>query len=171
MLSAFIALLAMVSQMITGSFGYASDLDSDFDFTTANTQRRQDMARILSSFADYQSNNNGKLPTTDVEVNKFISRYIDTGYMKGSSMCSTSFRFCDPVGKPYVLNAPVELSADLPNALGDNPTFSTQNHEIHYYLHAACGGNEGSLRYTSGVRDMAIMYVLDDNSIYCIDNQ
>lgn len=171
MFGVFIVLLAMASQMIMGSFGYVSDLDSDFDFEKANTQRRQDMARILSAFNDYQSNNNGKLPTTGAEVDKFISRYIDTGYVKGGSMCSSSFQFCDPVGIPYIMNAPVELSEDLPNALGDNPTFSTQNHEIHYYLHAACGGNEGSLRYTSGVRDMAIMYVLDDNSIYCIDNQ
>ena len=29
-----------------------------------NTRRRQDMARILSAFNDYSSNNNGKLPST-----------------------------------------------------------------------------------------------------------
>lgn len=148
--------------------------DTTVPATTAqmNTRRRQDMARILSAFTDYMANNNGKLPQTDTELNNFVSRYIvgDSSYLRNGGSCDADARFCDPDGKPYVINTPIAITSDLSNVLGDNPSFATQNHEIHYYTQAACG-DENSLKRMDSARDMAIMYVLDNGAIYCGDNQ
>ena len=43
-----------------------------------NTRRRQDMARILSAFNDYQANNNGKMPGTS-DLANFVNRYVNAG--------------------------------------------------------------------------------------------
>ena len=148
--------------------------DTTVPATTAqmNTRRRQDMARILSAFTDYMSNNNGKLPQTDTELNIFVSRYIvgDSSYLRNGGSCDANAQFCDPDGKPYIINTPIYITADTSNILGDNPSFATENHEIHYYIQAACGDGN-SVKRMGGVRNMAIMYVLDNGAIYCGDNQ
>ena len=138
-----------------------------------NTRRRQDMARVLSAFTDYMSNNNGKLPKTDTELNIFVSRYIvgDSNYLRNGGSCDANERFCDPDGKPYVINTPIAITSDLSNVLGDNPSFATENHEIHYYIQAACGDDENSLKGMDSDRNVAIMYVLENGAIYCGDNQ
>ena len=50
-----------------------------------NTRRRQDMARILSAVTEYQTNNNGKSPSTYAgwhSANKISEDNVDPGFVK-----------------------------------------------------------------------------------------
>ena len=139
-----------------------------------NTRRRQDMARILSAFNDYQSNNNGKMPSGKEQLSNLVNRYItssssystkdnvsvDTSNNASNAMkCTNSDQFCDPDGTSYWIS---ETSA-VP---------STFNHGIYYYKGAKCGDTEGTVDSTNqGANNIAIRYYLEGGAIYCGDNQ
>ena len=146
-----------------------------------NTRRRQDMARILSAFNDFQANNNGEMPTgstTDTNgVTKFMERYVGAA---GSDQAS------DPDGSDYTLWLKGAPNADktkyyTSQASSDtklSPTTGATNteekaitHKIHYWKNAKCGDNEGEVNKGKGNREIAIFYYLEGGAIYCGDNQ
>jgi hypothetical protein len=138
-----------------------------------DTRRRQDMARITTMFTEYQSNNAGKIPQTSSELDIFIKRYI-TGNDQGNiSESCIGDQFCDPDGLPYRIYEPAVLSKNttLEEQIGYKPDFNRQFHEIHYFTNAKCGSNEGDLEVADGKSDYVIMYVLENDSICCYDNQ
>ena len=162
--------LMLIIVMLFSSLARGVTPSSALDRSQRNTRRRQDMARVLSAFNDYQTNNAGKLPETETELNKFVEMYMGaSGQNHDDTVCANN-SFCDPDGDPYTINSPIKLTEDLPNALG-GASFKTDNHEIHYFTSAECTGEEGSLKYISGARNVAIMYVLEGGAIYCGDNQ
>ena len=135
-----------------------------------NTRRRQDMARILSAFNDYQANNNGKMPKGD-ELNNFVVRYVamagtPEAVPHGNDGTCLSDQFCDPDGTSYWF-------ADTdPESWNANHSTSTFDHRIYYANSATCNGTEeGKYGEGSGEREIAIMYVLEGGAIYCGDNQ
>ena len=139
-----------------------------------NTRRRQDMARILSAFNDYQANNNGKMPKQS-NMDDFVRRYVAmvdstvaVPHEETSETC-LSDQFCDPDGTSYwFANAEPEKPAD------DKPidhSSSDFNHRIYYANDATCGDTEGQISKGNGEREIAIMYVLEGGAIYCGDNQ
>lgn len=143
-----------------------------------NTRRRQDMARILTAFNDYQANNNGKMPPANHEgedelailVNRYItgvSDYVTStdniGFLKS---CKNSDQFCDPDGTSYSFAVRSKIFGDtdvVDNA--NNP------HAIFYYVHAKCGDTEMSIKNGNGDNDIAIFYKLEGGAWYCGDNQ
>ena len=138
-----------------------------------DTRRRQDMARIVTLITEYQSNNAGKIPQTTSELNTFVKRYITANDQGNSASSCIGDRFCDPDGSPYEIYEPTALSKNstLEGMLGYKPKFSQQSHQIHYFTNAKCGSNEGDLEVADGKSDYAIMYVLENDSICCYDNQ
>ena len=126
-----------------------------------NTRRRQDMARILSAFNDYQANNSGNMPDKD-KVESFMQNYVGKGEQSQ-----------DPDGTSYTLLPPVKIEStdnsehDYHNK-GTAPTDFT--HDIYYWQNAKCGA-EGKAIKGNGDRDIAIFYVLEGGAIYCGDNQ
>ena len=141
-----------------------------------NTRRRSDMARILSAFTEYQSNNGGRMPGTGTnhtnEMNTFVNKYVNgqgTQNATGATTC-VGDQFCDPDGTPYSFKSvdPTVVTADINDALGTAPTF---DHFIYYYNTAKCGEDEGDIAKGSGKADIAILYVLEGGAIYCGDNQ
>ena len=138
-----------------------------------NTRRRSDMARILSTFTEYQSNN-GKMPTNS-DVNAFIQKYATAGakdssgnYQTNTSTTCVGDQFCDPDGTPYKLaiHGPFTKDSDYGEA-------STQAHEIFVFLGASCDPDtEGKAIYAKGgSNQIALLYVLEGGAIYCGDNQ
>ena len=141
-----------------------------------NTRRRQDMARILSAFNDYSSNNNGKMPTPAVNAassddgtdgaSVFMNRYVGA---KGSD------QRLDPDGSKYILKYLGKVGKDITvdkdgkaksQSLNDNST----KHIIYYYQNAACHSTEGYVKKAPGAREIAIFYYLEGGAIYCGDN-
>ena len=134
-----------------------------------NTRRRQDMARILSAFNDYQANNNGKMPEDSGDLANLGKRYL-TGNgtaipTKNGETC-VSDQFCDPDGTSYWFgDAFDEKDVDLTSA-------TAMDHRIYYAQNATCNsGTEGDMAPGNGDREIAIMYILEGNAIYCGDNQ
>ena len=161
MLSVLVFLEMLAYAILSGK--YASPTGRE-----ANAERRSDMARILTAFNDYQSNNNSKVPSTQSEIDKFVTRYIG-GSNSDTTSCSSD-QFCDPDGMPYHLSNPIVLSSDMDNVLAGK-TFATDNHTIHYYQSASCGAVDGSLKYEESDKDIAFIYILGNDSLYCTDNQ
>ena len=118
-----------------------------------DTQRRDDMSRVATAITQYQTNNNGKLPTDTTKTN-FLNNYLK----KGSS--GTSEEFQDPDGADYSL----DISND-----GDTVEAGEVDHVIYIKTKHYCG-DEGSVK-SGQSRDYAILYKLEGNGVSCTDNR
>ena len=156
-----------------------------------NTQRADDLSRVLTAVNAYQSNNNGKTPFKTVGDNdassgnyiagvdkNFVNRYIDdkcTGAASktegtGDSTVSSlgfdecSDQFTDPDGKTYMMKYEGAVTANSTTAAG-----STMDHVFHVYSNATCG-DEGIANKGTGDRQVAIFYFMEGGSVSCNDN-
>lgn len=146
-----------------------------------NTQREDDLARMLTAVTDYQSNNSGQTPfgTTAAAITEnksFVKRYIDDTCPEAvsSSFTDTSCsaaQFRDPDGATYkfVAAKPAAASATADTALTGLPT--QNDHNIYVAINATCSPNEGSIRKGTGPRQIAMIMVLEGGGITCNDNQ
>ena len=138
-----------------------------------NTQREDDIARVLTAVNSFQTNNSGKVPFTFTDstgsVDKnFVKRYVDDQCetSDGVNYTKCGDQFTDPDGTIYILQAKEKLTANKDN-LG-LPT--TVNHVIYAYVNASCGDPEGTLKVSTGDRQVALVYVEEGGAIYCNDN-
>lgn len=139
-------------------------------------QRRSDMARLQTAIAQFQANNNGRLPghgsnldgqgvlifqpsqshnlpsATDNTAAKLITYYLNSA---GASENS----FVDPDGWAYGLT--IIDYGHYQNSLADH---------MAYLVHQSnCGA--ASLTSSDKPRDFAIVYKLENGNAYCLDNQ
>lgn len=148
-----------------------------------NTQRRDDVDRVMAAIVDYQKNNHGKSPliykegdTFNSNFEKFVTRYIDS-QCEGSSTETNELltfnscgpQFTDPSGSPYVLQYQ-QWNADNTNLTGYWRNGSEFDRTLHIYRNAACGKNEGETIHKDGQNQLAIFMILEGGSIYCVDN-
>ena len=118
-----------------------------------DTQRRDDMARFMSQLTQYQSNNNGNVPTEQQQWTNFIANYLRVG---GDA-------FEDPqTGEPYVIVKRTCTSGDCV------PPSETAANTIYVFNNATCDGE--SPKYDSGKRKVAITYKLEGAGTYCGHN-
>ena len=160
-----------------------------------NTRRRQDMARILSAFTEYQSNNNGKMPGSDAEMSVFVKKYVmgssetdggsnpDAGRWHLDQSKCYSDQFCDPDGTPYripMASSTTSYTGGSDHISPDSGTGLTidskvisegKTHNIIYRRSSKCGSKEGQTESVSGVANITVEYVLEGGAIYCGDNQ
>ncbi len=140
-----------------------------------NSRRRQDMARILSAFNDYQSNNNGKMPGT-TNLATFVNNYVNGGGTQAPTdptkfqnpanwSCGNIDSFCDPDGSSYLLTYQIDLKHS--QALKSD----TFDHRIYYHINAKCSDDESGAILENGNNNIAIVYTLEGGAIYCGDNQ
>lgn len=142
-----------------------------------DTQRRDDLARVTDAITQFQTNNNGRLPTAgkydaeDVDVDTGLVPISKCGtgasdacrlvvnYLNGANAANNEFT--DPDGPGY--NVTVVNGADeVPGSLDYN------EHRIYIVKKAYCNG-ETALE-SSNVRDYAVMYRLEGSGTYCQDN-
>ena len=143
-----------------------------------NTQREDDLARILTGVNNYQTNNNGKVPFgyDDARLGDFVTRYIDknctvqaslkSGEQGRSFECTDgSNEFRDPQGNEYWIDDHGKVDA------AGNAEFTAG--EDHYgfvgYANATCG-DEGAYVEGTGDRDVAVFMRLEGGAIACNDN-
>ncbi len=157
-----------------------------------NTQRKNDMTRILTAINDYQKHNNGKTPfegsITQEKLNTFVTRYIDsecTGKASGSPWTTrgawTNFSSCgsgftDPDGAPYVLHYLCRLgngclvSNDPVSGFIGSEAVNAKNRTFYIFTHAKCNADEGKVSGASGDRNFAMYMVGEGGAINCVDN-
>lgn len=153
--------------------------------TQRNTQREDDMARVISAINDYQTNNNGKTPFNNLKagsLEQFVQRYLDSGCKQTATAESgkTKFsecgaQFLDPDGQPYQIEYVGEVGgtgegaiaggASIVNKLGGG----TFNHTFYGFTNAGCG-DEGVVEKGTGVRQVALFFVEEGGAIACNDN-
>ncbi len=153
-----------------------------------NTQREDDLARVLTAANDYQTNNNGKSPWDDGETNgKFVKRYIDdtcdTGVADGTQYKCDADQFRDPDGENYAMygsgradqtsvtfftgkDGVFTLSGSAQNKDAKDAEF---DHTFYAVTYAACG-DEGEAVKGTGNRQYAVYYVLEGGAVSCNDN-
>ena len=112
-----------------------------------DTQRRQDLSRLMSQITQYQTNNRGAVPTTSALLGSFVSGYL-TSQPEG---------FNDPkTGSSYT----VAYANTVPTAVGT----------INYYNGYICSGESMTTTGASG-RSVAALIKLEGAGAYCQDNQ
>jgi len=158
-----------------------------------NTQREDDLARVLTAANDYQTNNNGKSPwDTKYKTNdKFVKRYIDDTCNdnpgEGTKYTCDGDQFRDPDGENYAMFAAGRLDESPKRFTGTgnkltltgeattgaeggtttaDPTF---DHTFYAITYASCG-DEGEAVKGTGNRQYAVYFVLEGNAISCNDN-
>ncbi|MBH1956698.1 type II secretion system protein [Candidatus Saccharibacteria bacterium] len=111
-----------------------------------DTQRKQDLSRVMTAIASYTQNNKGSIPTN---WSKFNTDYLQAA---GDS-------FVDPTFGPYTINT----------SLTDAPTGATstidKDGNIYVYPKKKCG--EGESLATGGERSVAFMMKLEGGGIAC----
>lgn len=120
-----------------------------------DTQRRNDMARFAAQLAQYQANNNGKLPNTKTKYNQFIENYLQ-GKNKDE--------FVDPSGVNYTVQAVNDCNetngCDAKSTAGDY-----DKGRIYVYLNATCNGE--TPKKQAGSKYVAFTYKLEGAGVYC----
>ncbi len=151
-----------------------------------NTQREDDLARVLTAVNDFQTNNNGKTPFNGLDMVAFVKRYLDKDCSKDSTDnysvtaaagAKTEFSTCgkqfsDPDGTAYNITYVKEIPDTQTGATSitsDTGVSSDFNHMFYAYTNASCG-DEGMVTKGSGKRQIAIFFVEEGGAIACNDN-
>jgi len=114
-----------------------------------DTQRKNDLTRLNTALTSYQSNNNGKLPSTVADWNGFVTGYVRTA---GDT-------FVDPAGTNYV----VSTTATLPT------TYASTNPVIKVTTPGTCDG-EDVVTTGQSARKVAFQMKLEGSGTTCVSN-
>ena len=150
-----------------------------------NTQREDDLARVLTAVNDFQTNNNGKTPfnigtpnsNTGGKLGTFVIRYLD-GECTSTTDSGTSGKFSaggqqfsDPQGEPYSLTYKGSAKNFTYDATSQSDVSSQISAErtFYAYTYASCG-DEGKVKKGTGERDVAIFLKEEGGAIACNDN-
>ncbi|MBR2855425.1 type II secretion system protein [Candidatus Saccharibacteria bacterium] len=125
-----------------------------------DTQRRDDMARLITAVQNYMSNNRNRVPTTfaasaDGKPSDFVNNYLLTN---GDT-------FSDPsTGATYTFES---STTNCTSANDGCPQGSTNDDMgiIHVYTNATCDGE--SPKYINGANRLAFTINLEGAGIYC----
>ena len=113
-----------------------------------DTQRKNDLSRLMSQVTNYQSNNQGNLPG-------------DWDAFRGNYLTNGGQTFNDPsTGSVYAITA----SNSVP---GTQPTFTEGT--IRVYTSARCGGGWG-VSGGAGGRNFAAVIYQEQGGFYCQNN-
>ena len=132
-----------------------------------DTQRRDDMARLITAVQNYQSNNRNKIPTDFTNAGKFYQGYLVNAQGGGTSGATDTFD--DPsTGEGYTFVAGSCTSAsDCANksTSGDGAKLGV----ITYYVSAGCDGEDP--KYLQGSNNkIAFTIKLEGAGTYCSNN-
>lgn len=135
-----------------------------------NTQREDDLARLLTAVNDYQTNNSGKTPFEKNNVNdNFLKRYVDekTEYAADKPITVCGDQFKDPDGECYQIKY---RDTGKPGQEGEATGLTDFDHTFYVYTNAGCGDLEGTYNVGTGKRQVAIFFVEEGGAIACNDN-
>ena len=130
-----------------------------------DTQRRDDMARLITAVQNYQSNNKNKIPTSNGDhfeegtdnSHKFYRGYLTHG---------EDDTFADPsTGGNYVFVPGTCQSGD---GNCNNASEDSALGEITYYLNATCDG--ANPMFSQGNNKVAFTIKLEGAGTYCSNN-
>lgn len=117
-----------------------------------DTSRRQTAATFMSQINQYSTNNRGKVPTNQQEINRFVEDYM-------KQKADNTGEFLDPkTGN----NVEVKYSTDTSKA-------PDVNGNMFYGHRVKCDGER--FQSVTDARSAAILMKLEGSGVYCQDNQ
>lgn len=107
-----------------------------------DTQRKNDIGRLMSAVQSFQGNNRGQLPK-------------DMGGAAAGDILDSNYldNFADPSGGDYTLAQGTDMSNDTPSNVTDG--------ELLYYPAKDCDNND------KGSRTVAVLIALEGGGTYC----
>lgn len=129
-----------------------------------DTQRRDDLSGFSTQITNYQSNNRGKVPTTDADWVNFLSGYMKQLPAGNVADTEGTGEFIDPDGINYVVDDKGNLGGTVTYTL---PT--EFDHTIYVYHKAKCDG-ETVTAATGSTRELAFVYKLEGGGVFCGSN-
>lgn len=137
-----------------------------------NSARQANLARMVSEISNYAGNNNGKIPTSQGEIDSMYQRYLGNDVNTEDPTTGES--------------TPIELSAFTagPVSLDDNPAkisydattnvpSKSEGGDIgvaYYQTDSSCDGEQINTTGVGG-RNFAVISILEGGAIYCLDNK
>lgn len=121
-----------------------------------DTQRRNDMGRMISQLQTYSSNHNGTLPNSG-NLASFVTNYLNSN---GST-------FTDPLkGNTYNVDGTKTAST-----VAGLTAQASEAGNVYYVTSADCG-NGGSIQASTNARSVAVVtYLEGSNDWYCVSNK
>ena len=121
-----------------------------------DTQRKNDIGRVLTAFQKYQVNNRGNMPSSLFGVSgSFIDSYL----------LANGDTFSDPDGSAYFFwEVPISYGI-IYRKSSANPVGSTM---IYVVRQAKCDGE--SVKAATGANNIAFVMVLEGGGKYCVNN-
>ena len=114
-----------------------------------DTQRKQDLARVITQVNSYQSNNRGSVPA-DAALGTFQSSYLQAG----------GDQFKDPNGTPYTIKA-LASNSTVTGTAGDG--------NIYYTSGVKCG-DDGAVVTGQGANKVVARMLLEGGGVACDGN-
>jgi prepilin-type N-terminal cleavage/methylation domain-containing protein len=114
-----------------------------------DTQRKNDIARFMSQLVNYQSNNQGTVPTTQAALTAFV-----TGYLTNNSQTFNDPSTNGTYTTTYVASTGTAASTNLGT--------------ISYYTTARCSGGAQVAGTSAG--QIAVVTPLEQGGSYCSQN-
>ena len=117
-----------------------------------DTQRKNDMGRVLTALQSYQSNNRGSIPTS-------WESQLTTPYLR-----LDGDTFTDPSGINYRLTSRTVADGKPTRRINSAGDISM----IFYYLNSKCDGE--NIVAADGANKVAFAALLEGGGIYCVNN-
>ncbi len=163
--------LEMIIILVSALMSPLSSSVGGLQTSQRDTQRMDDLARVIVAANTYQTNNNGKTPWNKGSTDKnFVRRYIDADCSTTDGInysCGDSVQFADPDGTTYKMRYVGSLNSSASSTFAGG---SKLDHTFYVYTYASCGDDEGTVQKGTGERQYAIMYRLESGGIACNDN-
>lgn len=129
-----------------------------------DTQRKNDMSRLITAVQNYQSNNKNQVPTSFSSGSTFYTGYLTTdGDTFADPATNSNYEFEDK-------GACAKTTGDNGEASSDkcNKAPSADLGHISVYTNATCDGE--SAKYSQGNGKLAFVIKLEGASYYCSNN-
>ena len=124
-----------------------------------DTQRKNDMSRVVAALNSYKANNRGKLPTDayigigGTSTSQFVVSYLRSG----------GDQFNDPSGDPYLMRASARN-------VGQDYASYIISEEYKNQVWVSLGNHcDGSVIIAAGPAQFAVQYLLESGGVYCLN--
>jgi len=159
-----------------------------------DTDRKDDLSSFITAVNEYKTNNNGALPFANgVFDESFVHDYVDntcTSVVKSTANTRAEYgrftfsgckNFEDPDGVIYMIDYGYGASLYPVNAERSDAVYAkatsldTASNNVKHVIFVAtsskCGAVEDHLIGTENKNNFALLYGLENGSVYCLDNQ
>lgn len=134
-----------------------------------DTQRKDDIGRVLVAINTYQSNNRGKLPHQKTGSESNSAKWVD---FKKKYLLTEGDSFADPSGENEDTSGNgggyqiVEKADDATDPIWSLPA----DQGVIYFTPQATCGDDGDVAPGAGTRKVAVRIALEGGGVYCQSN-